>query len=421
LVIEAFLRWFISIRYLLSHLRQTLVCIAGVTISVAMFICMDAMMQGFSDKFIIETVESSGHVTVHDEPREKETKILQRVYTDPNALIAMQGVKPRDEIKKIKNPTGLVATVRRMPHVVAACPVVTGDAVISYGSKTYAIQVNGVEPDQQVKVTTIGDKVTQGAFDRLKKTSDGIVLGRGIAQTIGARIDDSITLTSPTGGKTFAKVVGIFDTGVTPVDYSRSYMQLSAAQTLLGKKSIINEIVIRLDDYNLAREVAQQIESISGYKTYSWQEANENFLKIFRIQTIITFFITGALLVVAAFGVLNILIMAVLERVNDIAILKSFGYSRGDITQIYLFQGMVIGVVGSLVGLGIGKLAVEGLRRLPIQVEGLVKSDGLLMSEHPSQYLMAFVGAMLIVLLAAVYPARRAAKYDPVEVIRGAH
>src|SRR5262249_30563431 len=160
-----------------------------------------------------ETVESSGHITVHDEPREKETKILQRVYTDPNSLIAMEGVKPRDEIKKIKNPTGLVATIRRMPHVVAACPVVTGDAAISYGSKTYAIQVEGVEPDQQIKVTTIGDKVTQGAFDRLKKTADGIVLGRGIAQTIGARIEDSITITSPTGGRSFAKVVGIFDTG----------------------------------------------------------------------------------------------------------------------------------------------------------------------------------------------------------------
>ncbi|HEY7088689.1 MAG TPA: ABC transporter permease [Tepidisphaeraceae bacterium] len=417
----ASMRWFISIRYLLSHLRQTLVCIAGVTISVIMFIAMEAMMRGFTDKFIIETVESSGHITVHDEPREKETKILQQVYPDPNALLVTEGVKPRDEIKKIKNPTGLIATIRRLPHVEAACPVVTGDAVISYGSKTYAIQVVGVEPDDQVKVTTIGDKVTQGAFDRLKKTADGVVLGRGIAQTIGARIDDSITITSPTGGKSFAKVVGIFDTGVTPVDYSRSYMMINSAQTLLGKKSIINEIVIRLDDYTQAREVAEQIEAISGYKTYSWQEANENFLKIFRIQTIITFFITGALLVVAAFGVLNILIMAVLERVNDIAILKSFGFSRMDITQIFLFQGLVIGLLGSAVGLTIGKLAVEGLRRLPVQVEGLVKSDGLLMSEHLSQYIMAFVGSMVVVLLASVYPARRAAKYDPVEVIRGAH
>jgi lipoprotein-releasing system permease protein len=415
------MRWFISIRYLLSHLRQTLVCIAGVVISVLMFITMDAMMQGFTDKFIIETVESSGHITVHDEPRETETKILQQAYTDPNALLAVEGVKPREQIKKIKNPTGMIATIRRMPHVVAATAVVTGDAVISYGSKTYAFQLDGVDPEQQVRVTTIGDKVTDGAFERLKKSSDGIVLGRGIAQTIGARIDDSITVTSATGGRVFAKVVGIFDTGVTPVDYGRAYMLINSAQTLLDKKSVVNEIVVRLDDYTLAREVAAQIEAISGYKTYSWQEANENFLKIFKIQTIITFFITGALLVVAAFGVLNILIMAVLERVNDIAILKSFGLSRADITQIYVFQGAVIGLIGTTLGLILGKFAIEGLRRLPLQVEGLVKSDGLLMSEHTSTYVMAFVGSILVVLLAAVYPAYRAAKYDPVEVIRGAH
>src|ERR1019366_8069896 len=98
--------------------------------------------------------------------------------------------------------------------------------------------------------------------------------------------------------------------------------------------------------------------SISGYRTESWQESNANFLKIFKIQTIITYVITGALLVVAAFGVLNILIIAVLERVNDIAILRSFGFSRGDITQIYLFQGLMIGTIGSLLGLLCGKLAI---------------------------------------------------------------
>src|SRR5256714_15250703 len=105
------MRWFISIRYFLSHKRQSLVCIAGVTISVAMFITMTAMMEGFTDKFIIETVESSGHVTVYDEPREKETKILEHVYTDKNAMLVVEGVKPRDQVKKIKNPTGLIATL----------------------------------------------------------------------------------------------------------------------------------------------------------------------------------------------------------------------------------------------------------------------------------------------------------------------
>lgn len=415
------MRWFISLRYFLAHKRQSLVCIAGVTISVMMFITMDAMMQGFSQKFIIETVESSGHITVQDEPRETTTPILQRAYSDPNALLDLQGVKPRDQVKKIKNPTGLLGTIRRMPGIQAAAPLVTGSAIALYGTKTMNLAIQGIEPEQQLRVTTIGDKIVHGSFQRLKTTANGLVLGRGVADVLGARIDDTITLSSPEGGQASGKVVGIFQTGVTPVDYSRAYMLLSEAQTLLDRKNIVNEIVIRTNDFTQAEHYARQIEAISGYRTEGWQESNANFLKIFRIQTIITYIITGALLVVAAFGVLNILIMAVLERVNDIAILKSFGLSRNDITLIYLFQGAVIGLIGSALGLIIGKLAVEILRRVPIRMEGLVTVEGLLMYERPSQYVQAFVAAMVIVILAAMYPARRAAKYDPVEVIRGAH
>src|SRR6266550_1476527 len=106
------MRWFISIRYFLSHKRQSLVCIAGVTISVMMFITMTSMMSGFTDKFIIETVESSGHITIKDEPRERETRILEPAYSNPNALLVVENVKPRDKIEKIKNPTGLIRTLR---------------------------------------------------------------------------------------------------------------------------------------------------------------------------------------------------------------------------------------------------------------------------------------------------------------------
>ena len=157
--------------------------------------------------------------------------------------------------------------------------------------------------------------------------------------------------------------MGNYQTGVTPLDYSRAYMLLNSAQTLLDKKNVINEIVIRTDDYRQAEPLAAQIEGVAGYRTEPWQAASANFLKIVRIQTIITYIITGALLTVAAFGVLNILIMAVLERVNDIAILKSFGLSRRDVSVIYLFQGLVIGLIGATTGIVCGKLAIEGLRR----------------------------------------------------------
>lgn len=412
---------FIAGRYLITHLRQTLVCVAGVVISVTMFITMLSMMRGFTDKFIVETVESSGHVIVHDEPRETRSQILRRVVTSPDAVLALEGDRPREQVEKIKNPMGLLATIRRMPGIVDASPVVNGDATATFGTKTYPLQLIGCDPEKQTQVTTIGDNVIEGSFDRIKTAANGVVLGRGVALTLGLRLDDSFTLTSPTGGQLFAKVVGIFDTGVTPVDYGRGYMLLSAAQTLLGRKSIINEIVIRTDDYNEADLIAARIEGLCGYKTEGWKEANANFLKIFAVQTAITYIITAALMIVAAFGVLNILIMAVLERVNDIAILKSFGYSRGDITKIYLMQGLAIAVVGAFLGLICAKLSVEGLRRLPIKMEGLVRAEGLLMSEHASTYVIAVVMVTIIVLVASVYPARRAASFDPVDVIRGAH
>jgi len=415
------MRWYIAVRYLLSHKRQSLVCVAGVTISVTMFITMVAMMEGFKDKFIVETVESSGHITIHDEPRETRTKILELVYTDANTLLAVDSVKPREDVKKIKNAAGLMAQLRHLRGIEAVAPEVDGDAIATYGTKTMTVSLLGIEPEQQLRVTTIGKDVVEGNFDRLRTTADGVIVGRGVADLLGAKLDDEITLSSNTGGRTTSRVVGIFATGVTPVDYSRAYMLINSAQTLLDKKNVINDIIVRTQDYTKAQGYAAQIESIAGYKTESWQESNANFLKIFAIQSIITYIITGALLVVAAFGVLNILIMSVLERVNEIAILKSFGLSRADITWIYVFQGILIGLIGTVLGEVIGKLGVEGLRRLPIQVEGLIKSEGLLMSENRWMYIWAFVSSMAIVLLAAVYPARRAAKYDPVEVIRGAH
>jgi lipoprotein-releasing system permease protein len=412
--------WFISIRYLLTHARQTLVCIAGVTIGVMMFLLMTSMMYGFREKFIIETVESGGHITIHDEPRESRTPILQQAYGEQGVLV-LQGAKPREQVKRIKNPTGIVRQLRRVPGVIDASPTVQGEAIATYGTKKWNVVIQGIDPEAHTRVTTIGEDLLSGDFARLSRTANGIILGEGVAENLGIGLDDSLLLVSSTGGQAICKVVGIFETGVTPVDLSRAYMLINDAQTLLDRKNIINQIVIRTSDYQRARETAARIESMVGYKTESWQEANANFLKIFAIQNAITYIITGSLLVVAAFGVLNILIMAVLERVNDIAILKSFGFSRGDITRIYILQGLLIGLIGATLGLILGKLSIEFLRRLPIQLEGLVKSEGLLMSESQSLYVAAFISAMVVVVLAAMYPARRAAGYDPVEVIRGAH
>src|SRR5437879_3677411 len=201
------MRWFISIRYFLSHKRQSLVCIAGVTISVMMFIAMTSMMEGFTDKFIIETVESSGHITIHDEPRETRSHILEQVYTNPDALLSLEREKPREQVKKIKNAEGLLRTLRRLPGIQAVAPMVIGDAIATYGTKTLTINLMGVEPEQQITATTIGEDIIEGGkdtFPRLRTTADGAIIGKGVSDMLGARLGDTISLSSSTGGRTTA-------------------------------------------------------------------------------------------------------------------------------------------------------------------------------------------------------------------------
>jgi len=414
------MQWSIAIRYIVRRRRQTIICMLGVAIGVCVFVAMNAMMKGFEVKFIDETVESSGHAIVKNEPRETVLPFLEKIY-GKEALVAVEGQKPQDKVAKIRNPERLVRFIRGLPGVVAAAPTVNGDLVANYGNKQMGVAVIGIEPREQVRVTRIGEKIVVGSFERLEKTANGVLLGDGIARLLGAKIDDTIILTGPTGARTSSRVVGIFSTGVTPVDYTRGYMLLRDAQVLLDKPNIVSEITVKGDDPEKARGLAAQIEAISGYKTESWQEANQNFLSIFVVQQAITMIIAAALLIVAAFGVFNILTMSVMEKISDIAIMRSYGLTRGDVRNIFVLQGMVIGVTGAALGTVLARLVILAIRQLKFPVEGLVKSQGILMAERPRDYATAFGAAMLITLIAAVLPANRAASFDPVEILRGRH
>lgn len=417
------LQFSIAFRYLLRRPRQTIICMLGVMIGVAIFIAMNAMMKGFEVKFIDETVEGSGHAIVHNEPRETLAPFLEKIH-GPQALVDLVRQKPQDKVAKIRNPEKMVRMIRALPGVVAASPDVTGNAVAVYGSKQMALSVIGIEPREAVKVTSIGSKLVEGSeggFERLESTANGVLLGDGVARVLGAKLFDTIVVTGPTGARTSSRVVGIFSTGVTPTDYTRAYMLLRDAQVLLDKQNIIDEITVKGDDPENARALASQIEDITGYKTESWQEANQNFLSIFVVQQAITYIICGAILVVAAFGVFNILTMSVMEKINDIAIMRSYGLTRADLRNSFILQGAFIGLVGGGLGLGLAKLIILLIRQLKFPVEGLVKAQGILMAERPRDYLTAVLAALAITFIAAFLPANRAARFNPVDILRGRH
>jgi lipoprotein-releasing system permease protein len=245
------------------------------------------------------------------------------------------------------------------------------------------------------------------------------MLGSGVAEKLGAAVGDRITAAGPGGTRVPLKVAAIFEAGIPPVDKSRAFVPLRTAQTILQRRDEVNSIGFRISDTNQAPELADVIGQLSGYVTESWQTQNANWISLMAFQQMVTRMVIAFLLVVAAFGILNILIMIVLEKKRDIAILRSVGLTRSQILRIFLVQGVLMGLGGALIGCALGALAVIGISKIPVHFEGLVKTNHIMMHVEPWYYLAASAFAMLAGLIASILPSRRAAATEPVDVLRG--
>jgi lipoprotein-releasing system permease protein len=299
-------------------------------------------------------------------------------------------------------------------------PSLQGQVFLRYGSKDVSATLIGIDPERERRVTRIENDLTVGRLDDLRAVANGIILGDGLAYKIGVGPGDSVNAVSPTGVVLKMKVVGLFRTGITTMDNAIAYALLKKAQVLASRTNVVNQIRMRLDDVDAAERVAQAIEARFGYRTESWQEMNRNVLGIFVIQNGIMYSTTGAILVVAAFGIFNIIATVVLEKTRDIAILKSIGLDEGDIRQIFLIEGFLVGVVGALFGWAVGYGLTEVLASIRFDIEGFVRSQGFHLAYSLTHYLIAAGIAGTAAVAAAYLPARKAARVNPVDIVRGA-
>jgi lipoprotein-releasing system permease protein len=283
----------------------------------------------------------------------------------------------------------------------------------------------------QDRVVSTDEFMTSGRLSDLHSASGAIILGSGLAERLGVQRGDTIGAALSAGGaskETFAenaersrtlRVVGVFHTGIVPIDSVRAYTLVTLAQQLLSLGRDVNRVVLRLHDHEQAREVAADVEAMTGYRTESWQEQNANFLSIFTLQKFITYIVTSGITIVAAFGILNVLIMLVLEKLPEIAMLKSMGFTAADVTVIFFFEGLAIGALGVLIGSFGGYALTEFLASLPIPQKGLIESEHLVMANEPKLYFIAAAFSFGATLVAATLPALRAGRLDPVVTLRG--
>jgi len=407
----------ISLGHLRNRKRQTMVSLLGVALGVGFFIAIAAMMQGFQKYFVDKIIDVSPHVVMKDEYRVPPPQPVEIAYS--GGAVRLSGVKPKDEPRGIKNGRARLSELSRLDGVSVA-PMLSGQVILRYGSKDVSASLLGIDPARERRVTNLEADLIAGELDDLYTTANGIVLGVGVADKLGAEHGDTVTALSTAGVILKMKVVGVFSTGVTTMDNAQAYALLKKVQVLLDRQDVINRIRMRLADVTQAEALARRVETRYGYRTESWQESNQNVLGIFVIQNAIMYSTTGAILVVAAFGIFNIISTVVLEKRRDIAILKSLGLEEADIRRIFLFEGLIVGVVGTLLGWALGYGLIQVLASIEFEIEGFVRTEGFRLDYSFAHYAVAAVAAVASATFAAYLPARKAARLHPVDILRGA-
>ncbi len=404
----------IAFTHVRFRLRQTVVGMLGVATGVGFSIMMASLMEGSQRDFIRQLVDALPHVSVTDERREPPAQPAAEVFD----AVVVHGLSTEQLSKGIKNPYATLASLEAwVPGEVA--PSVQTKAVARFGGRDTAATVIGIDPKREVHVSQLATQMREGSLEGLFKASNAVIVGDGLAKRIGLRVGNTVTLATADGRAFYGQVVGLFHSGVRQIDESQIYTLVRTAQVLSGRTALVNQIRVRVNDAMQAREVATRIERLTGYKSVSWQEAHEDLLSAFQIRNAIMFMVVGAILLVASFGTYNIVSTITHEKARDIAIMKSLGLREGTVRSIFVLEAGVIGVLGCLFGFVLGYLLCRGLGLIEFKA-GFTDATRLPLLYAPQHYLLAGGIALASSLFAGYFPARRAARVHPVEIIRGA-
>jgi lipoprotein-releasing system permease protein len=394
--------------------RQTLVAIAGVMTGVGFSVMMAAMMEGSQDDFIKTLVDSLPHISVTDELREPTRQPADILYR----AAEFHGLTPEVRRPGIKNPMATIASLKTwVPGALTAS--VQSKAVLRFAGRNLTTSIVGIDPSTEVDVSNLSTHMKRGTLTSLYRASNAILLGDRLASKIGARVNSNITLVSAVGASMSATVVGTFHSGFRATDETTGYVLLKTAQVLEKQTGIVNEIRVRTRDPMQARLISERIGEQTGYKSISWQEAQEDLLSAITLRNVLMYTIVGAILLVASFGTYNIISTITHEKTRDIAILKSLGFMDQTIRAIFILEALLVGFVGAVLGWIFGYLLTRGLASLEFKTP-FSDFNHLPVLYSAKHYLLATTVALVSSMVAGYFPARAAARLHPVDIIRGA-
>ncbi|WP_372742819.1 ABC transporter permease [Neptunomonas sp.] len=407
----------IAVKHLLARKRQSLVSLLGIVLGVAFFLTISSLMQGSEKGFIRRLIDNMPHIFVTDTYRNPRLQPVERLYNSKGA-IEVRSVKPVTETRGIRGYEQVVDYLRTLPGVEAS-PMLTGQGVLSFAGKNIAVALDGMIPEDIQDVVTIQEYMISGSISDLIANPNGIVLGEELLRTFSLERGDNVTVTAPTGQVRTAKILGVFRTGRSDFDLNHGFVSLKSMQVLMNRPHRANTIIVKLPDPYRAREIAADLESRFSYKSISWQEASEDIMSTLAIRNIIMYSVVSSVLIVAAFGIYNVISTVVMEKHRDIAILKSMGFLARDIQRIFVIQGFILGIIGSLLGLPLGSTLMYTLMQIEFKPPGSTEPIVMPLDWGWMQFAIASGFALGAALIAAFLPARKGARVQPVDILRG--
>ena len=404
---------YIALRFLTHRKRALLLSLSGVVFGVAIFICTQAQTQGLSRYFIESNIGSNGALVVRSRFRPRYEPLMVA------AKNSKASTGRRLYFEGITNPNEIMRVSRQFPDVISCSPVLRGTVSARAGFENATVDLYGIDPALHARTTDILRQLIDGRFDDFRNNTSAIIIGSRLAELLQTSVGDTVQLLAPNGEYWRFNVAAIARAGIGSIDSTRIYSHAKVAQALLQQPSGASMIIYKLRDRNRAPVLAGRFEALFQHDALSWQEREESTLQLFLTLRMSVAITVSLIILLAGFGIFNVLTMSVLAKIKEIAILRSMGYRRRDISAIFLWQGALIAAAGSVLGCVLGALMTWGVSHIPIRLRGLLYTNYFLVTWDWRHYAFATLLALLAVFIASYVPARRAAELAPVVTIRG--
>jgi lipoprotein-releasing system permease protein len=405
---------------LLARWKQTLVAAVGVTFSITMFISLLGFMSGLNDLLDGLILNRTPHLRLFNDikPNLNQPININAKYSKYHNFIS--SIKSESYRQEIYNSIEILKNLKNDTRVYGFSPKISTKIFFNEGNVDVAGAINGINYKEESRLFHFQEYITAGNAADLDKISNSIIIGKGLAKILLANPGDIIYINTSTGERFQLKVVGIFQTGLSEIDKTTSFASINTVQKILAKpNNYFTEIQIKLKDINKAPLIAKEYESIFKTDAEDIQTANSQFETGSSVRTIISYAVGITLLIVAGFGIYNILNMMIFEKMDSIAILKATGFSGKDIQTIFLIIALSIGLFGGLLGLLFGFGLSSAIDQIPFNTPSLPTVKTYPINYSMIFYFIGIIFSLVTTFLAGWLPSRKASKVDPVVIIRG--